>query len=59
MSNMTIGLLYTCALGGVRPDCPVALLQNRQADGSEYMEVIPMEHQLPAQREQVKILQGL
>ena len=51
--NMSVGLLYTCSLGGVRPDRPVALIQNRKRDGSDFMEVIPMEHQLPAQREQV------
>lgn len=54
-SNMSVGLLYTCSMGGVRPDRPVALIQNRKRDGSDFMEVIPMEHQLPAQREQVRI----
>ncbi|KAK9803940.1 hypothetical protein WJX72_006604 [[Myrmecia] bisecta] len=53
MKNMSVGLLYTCTLGDVRPDCPVALVQNRKVDGADFMEVIPMEHQLPAQREQV------
>jgi len=51
--NMRVGLLYTCSLGGVRPDRPVALIQNRKRNGADFMEVIPMEHQLPAQREQV------
>jgi hypothetical protein len=51
--NMASGLLYSCALGDVRPDCPVALINNRQQDGTEIMEVVPMEHQLPAQRQQV------
>ena len=53
MQNMSVGLLYTCTLGDVRPDCPVALIQNRKHDGADFMEVIPMEHQMPAQREQV------
>ena len=53
MQNMSVGLLYTCALGDVRPDCPVALIQNRKHEGADFMEVIPMEHQMPAQREQV------
>lgn len=53
--NMSVGLLYTCSMGGVRPDRPVALIQNRKRDGSDFMEVIPMEHQLPAQREQVPL----
>lgn len=51
--DMSCGLLYSCVLGNVRPDCPVALINNRLQDGSEIMEVIPMEHQLPAQRQQV------
>lgn len=55
--DMSCGLLYSCVLGNVRPDCPVALINNRLQDGSEVMEVIPMEHQLPAQRQQVT--QGL
>ena len=54
MQNMSVGLLYTCTLGDVRPDCPVALIQNRKHDGADFMEVIPMEHQMPAQREQVR-----
>lgn len=52
-SSMSVGLLYPCTLGDVRPDCPVALIQNRLHEGKEYMEVIPMEHQMPKQREQV------
>ncbi|KAK9918510.1 hypothetical protein WJX75_004610 [Coccomyxa subellipsoidea] len=50
--NMAVGLLYTCSLGEVRPDCPVALIQNRDGDGDS-MKVIPCEHQLPQQRKQV------
>jgi hypothetical protein len=41
---------------GQRAPClrGAALIQNRQtAEGGEAMEVVPMEHQLPAQREQV------
>ncbi|CAL8469005.1 g8546 [Coccomyxa elongata] len=52
--NMAVGLLYTCSLGEVRPDCPVALIQNNaDKDGDDAMKVIPCEHQLPQQRKQV------
>ena len=57
--DMAIGLLYTCALGEVRPDCPVALIQNLSDEGlgpgakADSLRVIPCEHQLPQQREQV------
>ena len=54
MQNMSVGLLYTCTLGDVRPDCPIALIQNRKHEGADFMEVIPMEHQMPAQREQAR-----
>ena len=38
----------------VRPDCPVALIQNNaDKDGDDAMKVIPCEHQLPQQRKQV------
>lgn len=53
--NMAVGLLYTCSLGEVRPDCPVALIQNGSEDdggGGDSMKVIPCEHQLPQQRKQ-------
>lgn len=53
MPNMSVGLLYVCSLGEVRTDCPVALLQNRYNGVNEHMEVLPMEHQVPSQREQV------
>ena len=53
MKNMSVGLLYNCSLGDLRPDAPVALLQNRRHEGVDFMEVVPMEHQLPAQRDQV------
>lgn len=51
--NMSVGLLYTCTMGGVRPDRPVALIQNHERNGTDVAEVVPMEHQLPQQREQV------
>ena len=53
IKNMSVGLLYQCSLGDLRLDSPVALLQNRRQDGVDFMEVVPMEHQLPAQRDQV------
>ena len=53
MKNMSVGLLYNCSLGDLRPDALVALLQNRRHEGVDFMEVVPMEHQLPAQRDQV------
>ena len=53
MKNMSVGLLYNCSLGDLRPDAPIALLQNRRHEGVDFMEVVPMEHQLPAQRDQV------
>lgn len=53
IKNMSLGLLYQCNLGDLRLDSPVALLQNRRQDGVDFMEVVPMEHQLPAQRDQV------
>ena len=53
IKNMSLGLLYQCSLGDLRLDSPVALLQNRRQDGVDFMEVVPMEHQLPAQRDQV------
>lgn len=41
----------------VRPDCPVALIQNNaDKDGDDAMKVIPCEHQLPQQRKQVQFL---
>lgn len=55
MKNMSVGLLYNCSLGDLRPDAPVALLQNRRHEGVDFMEVVPMEHQLPAQRDQVSL----
>ena len=51
--DMTTGLLYICSLGDVRPDCPVALIENRSDGETDTMNVIPCEHQLPQQREQV------
>ena len=56
IKNMSVGLLYQCSLGDLRLDSPVALLQNRRQDGVDFMEVVPMEHQLPAQRDQVNPL---
>ena len=56
IKNMSVGLLYQCSLGDLRLDSPVALLQNRRQDGVDFMEVVPMEHQLPAQRDQVTSL---
>ncbi len=53
IKNMSVGLLYQCSLGDLRLDSPVALLQNRRHEGLDFMEVVPMEHQLPAQRDQV------
>jgi hypothetical protein len=52
--DMSVGLLYTCSLGEVRPDCPVALIQNKGEGDVDSMKVIPCEHQLPQQREQVR-----
>ena len=52
--DMALGLLYSCTLGHVRPDCPLALIQNRRADGTDFMEVVPCEHQMPGQREQAR-----
>ena len=54
MPNMSLGLLYNCTLGDIRPDCPVALVSNHNHDGADFMEVIPTENQVPAQREQVR-----
>ncbi|KAL3135970.1 PSII 6.1 kDa protein [Trebouxia sp. C0010 RCD-2024] len=54
IKNMSVGLLYQCSLGDLRLDSPVALLQTRRQDGVDFMEVVPMEHQLPAQRDQVQ-----
>ncbi|CAK0731822.1 hypothetical protein CVIRNUC_000047 [Coccomyxa viridis] len=51
--DMTTGLLYICSLGEVRPDCPVALIENKSDGETDTMKVIPCEHQLPQQREQV------
>jgi hypothetical protein len=66
--DMAVGLLYACALGEVRPDCPVALIQSPGADGGgngsgggggggagQPLRVIPCEQQLPQQREQVRL----
>lgn len=55
MPNMSLGLLYNCTLGDIRPDYPVALVANHNRDGADFMEVIPTENQVPAQREQVSI----
>lgn len=52
--DMSVGLLYTCSLGEVRPDCPVALIQNKGEGDVDSMKVIPCEHQLPQQRKQVR-----
>lgn len=54
IKNMSVGLLYQCSLGDLKLDAPVALLQNRRHEGVDFMEVVPMEHQLPAQRDQVQ-----
>ncbi|KAK9803793.1 hypothetical protein WJX73_009593 [Symbiochloris irregularis] len=54
MPNMSLGLLYNCTLGDIRPDYPVALVANHNHDGADFMEVIPTENQVPAQREQVR-----
>ena len=54
--DMALGLLYSCTLGHVRPDCPLALIQNRRSDGKDFMEVVPCEHQMPGQREQARPL---
>ena len=40
--------------GEVRPDCPVALIENKSDGETDTMKVIPCEHQLPQQREQVR-----
>ena len=40
--------------GEVRPDCPVALIENKSDGETDTMKVIPCEHQLPQQREQVQ-----
>ena len=53
LPNMSLGLLYVCTLGDIKPDCPVALVSNQNHDGADFMEVIPTENQVPAQREQV------
>ena len=37
----------------MRPDCPVALIENKSDGETDTMKVIPCEHQLPQQREQV------
>ena len=58
IKNMSVGLLYQCSLGDLRLDSPVALLQNRRHEGLDFMEVVPMEHQLPAQRDQVNTRQS-
>ena len=39
--------------GEVRPDCPEALIENKSDGETDTMKVIPCEHQLPQQREQV------
>lgn len=52
LGNMAMGLLYTCSLGDIQADAPVALVQNRRQNGADVMEVVPMDHQLPGQREQ-------
>ena len=44
----------TCLAGEVRPDCPVALIENKSDGETDTMKVIPCEHQLPQQREQVQ-----
>ena len=36
--------------GEVRPDCPVALIENKSDGETDTMKVIPCEHQLPQQR---------
>ena len=54
MPNMSLGLLYNCTLGDIRPDYPVALVSNHNREGADFMEVIPTENQVPAQREQVR-----
>ncbi|MCJ1461804.1 hypothetical protein MMC07_000403 [Pseudocyphellaria aurata] len=54
LPNMSLGLLYTCTLGDIKPDCPVALVSNHNHDGADFMEVIPTENQVPAQRDQVR-----
>ena len=52
-SDMSLGLLYECHRGAVRPDSPRALVQNR---GTDFMEVIPIGDgsQLPLQPPEVR-----
>ena len=57
--DMTTGLLYICSLGDVQPDCPVALIENKSDGETDTMKVIPCEHQLPQQREQVGLMRRL
>ena len=59
LGNMAMGLLYTCSLGDIQADAPVALVQNRRQNGADVMEVVPMDHQLPGQREQAYSFQLL
>ncbi len=46
-------MAVTGRAGEVRPDCPVALIENKSDGETDTMKVIPCEHQLPQQREQV------
>ena len=52
-SDMQKGLLYTCSMGDIRPDAPCALLTRQGSGEAEREDVIPMEQQVPAQRDQV------
>ena len=51
--GMQQGLLYTCSMGDIRPDAPCALLLRQDSGAAAREDVIPMEQQMPAQREQV------
>lgn len=55
-SDMSLGLLYECHRGAVRPDSPRALVQNRKHEGADFMEVIPIGDgsQLPLQPPEVR-----
>ena len=55
-SDMSLGLLYECHRGAVRPDSPRALVQNRKHEGADFMEIIPIGDgsQLPLQPPEVR-----
>ena len=51
--GMQRGLLYTCSMGDIRPDAPCALLVRHGSGEAAREDIILMEQQAPAQREQV------